>query len=127
MKIIGKIGFNRAVQSRDTSSTIYLFKNYDYSQVGAYFITICTKQKQCIIFGEIKNGKMRFNALGSIADKYWQEIRQHFPNVALNIYTIMPNHLHGILWIIKSSQCNNKNRKFGDDEYQTDILLDLLF
>ena len=70
---------------------------------------------------------MRFNALGSIADKYWQEIPQHFPNVALDVYTIMPNHLHGILWIIKSSQCNNKNRKFGDDEYQPDILLDLLF
>lgn len=88
-------------------------KSYDYSQAGAYFITICTKQKQCI-FGDIKNGEMRFNALGSIADKYWQEIPEHFPNVALDTYTIMPNHLHGILWIIESSQRDNKNRKFGD-------------
>jgi len=88
-------------------------KNYDYSQSGAYFITICTKQKQCI-FGDIKNGQMRFNALGAIADKYWQEIPQHFPNIALDVYTIMPNHLHEILWIIESSENGNKNRKFGD-------------
>jgi putative transposase len=88
-------------------------KNYDYSQSGAYFITICTKQKQCI-FGDIKNGKMRFNVLGAIAGKYWQEIPEHFPNVALDVYTIMPNHLHGILWIIESSENGNKNRKFGD-------------
>jgi putative transposase len=57
---------------------------------------------------------MRFNALGSIADKYWQEIPQHFANVALDVYTIMPNHLHGILWIMESSENYNKNRKFGD-------------
>lgn len=88
-------------------------KNYDYSQAGAYFITICTKQKQCI-FGDIKNRKIRLNALGSIADKYWQEIPQHFANVALDVYTIMPNHLHGILWIMESSENSNKTRKFGD-------------
>jgi len=88
-------------------------KNYDYSQAGAYFITICTKQKQCI-FGDIKNGQMRFNHLGSIADQYWQEIPQHFPNITLDVYVIMPNHLHGILWIIESSQNANKNRKFGN-------------
>jgi REP element-mobilizing transposase RayT len=57
---------------------------------------------------------MRINSLGAIADKYWQEIPQHFPNVALDVYTIMPNHLHGILWIMESSENGNKNRKFGD-------------
>lgn len=88
-------------------------KNYNYSQAGVYFITICTKQKQCI-FGDIKNGEMRLNALGSIADKCWQEIPQHFPNVALDVYIIMPNHLHGILWITESPENSNKNRKFGD-------------
>ena len=52
--------------------------------------------------------------MGSIADRYWQEIPQHFANVALDVYIIMPNHLHGILWIMKSSENSNKNRKFGD-------------
>jgi REP element-mobilizing transposase RayT len=88
-------------------------KDYDYTQAGAYFITICTKQKQCI-FGDIKNGEMRLNALGAIADRCWQQIPIHFPNTALDIYIIMPNHLHSILWILESSSKNKEPRKFGN-------------
>jgi REP element-mobilizing transposase RayT len=88
-------------------------KNYDYSQAGAYFITICTHQKQCL-FGNIKNGRMRLNHLGAIADQYWQQIPEHFPNTALDIYIIMPNHLHGILWIIESDKNEENPRKFGN-------------
>ncbi|MGK7879848.1 MAG: transposase [Crocosphaera sp.] len=88
-------------------------KNYDYSQAGAYFITICTQHKQCI-FGDIKKGKMRLNHLGAIADQYWQQIPKHFSNTALDVYIIMPNHLHGILWIVKDVQNNQQPRKFGN-------------
>jgi REP element-mobilizing transposase RayT len=55
-------------------------KDYDYTQEGAYFITICTKNKQCI-FGDIKQGEMQLNLLGTIARDYWQEIPQHFPHI----------------------------------------------
>ena len=75
-------------------------KNWDYSQEGAYFITICTQNMTCF-FGDIKNGKMKLNEIGEIAHKYWQEIPNHFPNTILDEFVIMPNHVHGILIIAK--------------------------
>jgi REP element-mobilizing transposase RayT len=88
-------------------------KDYDYTQQGAYFVTICTKAKQCI-FGNIKEGKMQLNALGSIADRCWQEIPKHFSHTALDCFIIMPNHLHGILWIIEFNQNQQISRQFGN-------------
>jgi len=71
-------------------------KGYDYSQPGAYFVTIVTHQRQCI-FGRIVDGKMRLNEWGEIAKQCWNEIPQHYPNVTLDEYVIMPNHIHGII------------------------------
>ncbi|MBO1048762.1 MAG: transposase [Dolichospermum sp. DEX182a] len=88
-------------------------KDYDYTQEGAYFITICTKNKQCI-FGDIKQGEMQLNLLGTIARDYWQEIPQHFPHIKLDIFVIMPNHIHGILWIIEKIKTTNQQRNFGE-------------
>ncbi len=77
-------------------------KNFDYSLSGWYFVTICTKNRECL-FGEIIDGKMILNKYGKIVDKCFKEIPKHFENVLLDIYQIMPNHVHGII-IIK---CNN--------------------
>lgn len=71
-------------------------KNYDYSQPGAYFITICTHNRQCL-FGEIVNGEMVLNEYGEIAKQCWLEIPVHFPHVQLDEFVIMPNHVHGII------------------------------
>lgn len=71
-------------------------KGYDYTQVGAYFITICTKQKQCL-FGDVVQAEMRLNSLGAIAFNTWQHIPEKFPHVELDYFVIMPNHIHGIL------------------------------
>jgi REP element-mobilizing transposase RayT len=87
-------------------------KDYDYTQEGAYFITICTKDKQCI-FGDIKQGEMKLNLLGSMAHQYWQEIPQHFPHINLDVFVIMPNHIHGILWIVKTIPKEDKTRDYG--------------
>lgn len=73
-------------------------KEYDYSQPGEYFVTICTKNHECI-FGSIVNGKMDLNEMGRVVDKCWKEISEHFPNVELDEYVIMPNHIHGILML----------------------------
>ena len=73
-------------------------KEYDYSEPGAYFITICTKDRQCL-FGGIKNRKMIFSELGKIVKNCWQEIPIHFDNVNLDLFIIMPNHLHGIIYM----------------------------
>jgi len=73
-------------------------KGRDYSQEGHYFVTICTKNKiEC--FGEIINGKMELSEIGKIVNQCWLEIPKHFPDVTLDEYTIMPNHIHGIIVI----------------------------
>lgn len=74
-------------------------KDYDYTQPGAYFITICTHD-HAHLFGEIVDGEMHFSNGGGIANACWQEIPNHFPQVELDEYIVMPNHIHGILWIV---------------------------
>lgn len=73
-------------------------KGYDYTQTGAYFITICTKGRQCL-FGNVVNGEMQLNSLGHIAFNCWQTIPAHFPHIELDTFVVMPNHIHGILII----------------------------
>jgi putative transposase len=85
-------------------------KNHSYTEIGAYFITICTYQKQRL-FGNIKNGKMQLNSLGAIATHCWQEIPNHFSHIQLDVFVIMPNHLHGILWISDDSKLEAKINK----------------
>lgn len=71
-------------------------KGYDYSSPGAYFITICTHQRQCL-FGDIVDGEMRLNPLGQLVNACWQRLPFHFPNLTLDAFVVMPNHIHGIL------------------------------
>jgi putative transposase len=76
-------------------------KGYDYAQPGAYFVTICTANRQPIL-GEIVNGAMRLSAAGRIVEQEWRRLVRHFPNIRLDAYVIMPNHLHGIIVINES-------------------------
>ncbi len=77
-------------------------KNWDYRNNGAYFITICTKNREHF-FGEINpaSGTMQLNEIGKLAEQFWFEIPMHFPFVALGEFIVMPNHTHGILIIDK--------------------------
>jgi len=74
--------------------------NRDYGANGYYYVTIKTKNGNHF-FGHINNKKMILNKLGKIADKCWQEIPKHYPFVYLDKYVIMPNHVHGIIFINK--------------------------
>ena len=71
-------------------------QGYDYSQRGAYFITLCTKNREHL-FGEILNGEIQLNEFGKITQQCWLEIPNHFPNVQLDEFVIMPDHIHGII------------------------------
>ena len=71
-------------------------KDYDYSQPGEYFVTICTHSHKCVL-GEIIQGGMQLNIVGKIVEKCWREIPKHYPNVELDEYIIMPNQIHGII------------------------------
>lgn len=76
-------------------------RGYDYTQPGAYFVTICTQERLCL-FGEIVDRTVILNDSGRIATKCWNDIPVHFPHVALDHFLVMPNHVHGILWIVKT-------------------------
>jgi len=73
-------------------------KDFDYGSEGYYFVTICSEEKKDL-FGKIKNGEMILNSIGKIIDKCWRVIPDHFTNIELDHYQIMPNHLHGIIII----------------------------
>ncbi len=70
-------------------------KGYDYSQAGLYFITICCQNMKCR-FGNIVNGEMILNEYGNIAYNEWTKLVERFPNFELDVFQIMPNHMHGI-------------------------------
>jgi len=88
----------REPPQRKKRRTIRL-RGYDYSQAGAYFVTICTQNRECF-FGDIVNGEMVLNASGEcVADK-WQWLGHHHDFVELDEWVIMPNHMHGIIVIV---------------------------
>lgn len=66
------------------------------SQPGAYFVTICTHNRECL-FGKIFDSEMRLNEWGVITARCWAEIPSHFPNTSLDAFIVMPNHVHGII------------------------------
>ena len=73
---------------------------WNYGWNGAYFITICTQNREHY-FGEIQNGKMVLSPMGVLADILWHEIPKHTQFVELGDFVVMPNHIHGILIIDK--------------------------
>jgi REP element-mobilizing transposase RayT len=80
---------------------------WDYGWAGAYFITICTQNREHY-FGEIHSGTMHLSHLGVLADVLWHEIPNHSKNVTLGEFVVMPNHIHGIL-ILHNDNQNAKN------------------
>jgi REP element-mobilizing transposase RayT len=93
-------------------------KRYDYTQAGAYFITMVTYQRE-LLFGEIMDGEMRLSPMGQIAEEHWCAIPEHFPQVVLGTYVIMPNHVHGIIiiqpvgatqWVAPTTTANGPKR-----------------
>lgn len=73
-------------------------QEYDYSSDGLYFITICTHQHKTTL-GKNIDGQMTLSRSGEIIEKVWNELNTKFPNIICHEYTIMPNHLHGIIQI----------------------------
>lgn len=74
-------------------------KGYDYSQAGAYFITICCKDMK-YHFGKIENGAMILSEFGQIAFDEWVKLGERFANFELDVFQIMPNHMHGVAVLV---------------------------
>ncbi len=71
-------------------------KGYDYTQAGAYFVTICVKSGLCVL-SDVKNGKIELNEMGGIVRACWDDLPNHYAHVDLDAFVIMPNHIHGII------------------------------
>ncbi|MBA4383096.1 MAG: transposase [Anaerolinea sp.] len=73
---------------------------YDYASEGGYFITIVTHNRICL-FGSVKDDEMRLNDFGRIVKKEWFNTAKLRPNIELleDEFVVMPNHVHGIIWI----------------------------
>ncbi len=69
---------------------------YDYAQTEAYFVTACAYEQTCL-FGEVSRGEMAVNDFGRILKACWLEIPAHFPNVAVEAFVVMPNHIHDVI------------------------------
>jgi putative transposase len=70
---------------------------YDYAQDGAYFVTICSKERQP--YFEI------YPQLKEIVEKQWRNMSNRFVNISLDEYVIMPNHMHGIIIVGATLAC----------------------
>jgi putative transposase len=90
-------------------------QDWDYGKNGAYFITICSKNRE-YFFGDISRPSdcrseweetlhatslpiMKLSQIGELAQQYWMEIPNHFSFIELGEFIVMPNHMHGILFI----------------------------
>lgn len=73
-------------------------KGYDYSQAGAYFVTVCVQDRACL-FGEVFGEQMHLNEAGQMVLEEWNTLPVRFSAVELDVFCVMPNHVHGILVI----------------------------
>ncbi len=73
-------------------------KGFDYATPGAYFVTICVKNRDCV-FGYIENGIMQLTIHGQIVQYQWEWLHEHYKYLKMDAFTVMPNHFHAILQI----------------------------
>lgn len=73
-------------------------RDYNYSQPGAYFITLCIQDRKCLL-GNIVGNAMHLNESGHVISEAWQWLPQQYPYVSLDSFVVMPNHVHGVLVI----------------------------
>jgi putative transposase len=90
-------------------------QNWDYGNNGAYFITICTANRDHF-FGEIKETRFIASEIGKLAKQFWLEISKQFPFIKLGNFVVMPNHVHGILIIDKKTNIPNASGERAQDQ-----------
>jgi len=73
---------------------------YNYSSIGYYFVTICIQNPKQKLFGDVVDGKMVENEYGGIVRACWHDLPNHYANVVLDEFIIMPDHIHGIIRLV---------------------------
>jgi len=85
---------------------------YDYATPGAYFVTICSHERQGL-FGTVDDGSVKRSALGDAAHDLWHALPDHHRHVALDAFVVMPNHVHGIVWLLTPEAVVARNAREG--------------
>jgi len=78
-------------------------KDFNYSSIANYYVTINLQNKKHL-FGIVLDNKVKLNAAGNIANFYWKNLPNDFENIKLGEYIIMPDHIHGIIRIVKQNK-----------------------
>ena len=86
-------------------------QEYDYSQAGAYFITICTHHRVCW-FGDIQNEVILLNDTGRMITGWWEWLATQYDYIELDEYVVMPNHIHGIMVITEGGSRTAPTERF---------------
>jgi putative transposase len=73
-------------------------QGYDYTFPGAYFVTMVTQLRECL-FGEVVDSEMQVNQFGITVEHAWMDLPSHYPQVTLEAFVVMPNHVNGIVVI----------------------------
>jgi len=114
----------RLFQNKYRVDTIRL-KKWDYRSNAPYFIAICTHNRKHY-FGDIDDEEMILSDIGNLAFQFWQKIQQHFPFIELGAFVVMPNHIHGIVFInhvngrfVARNESNNVRSNNTVDDYKT--------
>jgi REP element-mobilizing transposase RayT len=85
---------------------------YNYAAPGAYFITLCS-WKRASLFGEIVGGEMQVNEFGRVTSACWGAIPRHFDAVTVDAFVVMPNHVHGVVFIGGQDHLIANDQQFG--------------
>ncbi|MFN8444389.1 MAG: transposase [Caldilineaceae bacterium] len=94
-------------------------EGHDYTKAGAYFVTICERFGRCI-FGQVVDQEMILSPLGKVVEECLLEFAEQHPEIWIDVFVIMPNHLHILIWLkpkpeqIGDMLAKSKERKFGD-------------
>jgi len=99
---------------------------YNYSRHGAYFVTICTQDRECL-FGNIQHNEIVLNNAGEMVCKTWNDLSNKCPGIVIDEFIVMPNHVHGIIcivgapflwnceWMIKTGQAQDRTEGQAQD------------
>ncbi len=108
----------------DTHRCSPRLKEYDYSMEGTYFLTIVTQNRK-FLFGNIVDGLMHLNEAGMMVGNWWTELPHKFPTTQIDEFIVMPNHFHGIIFIMGPYSFGTDVRVRGGVDVEADVGADL--
>jgi putative transposase len=93
------------------------FENWDYEMNTAFFVTICTKDRE-LLFGNVLKGKVQLSEMGILAEDFLKEIPKRYPYLLIDEIVVMPNHIHAIIMFKEKTKGMEKNEEIDQKSFQ---------